>query len=126
MNGVAYDDLLNALSDLTSLRPGPDGLYTWHPVSLSATITSSKHSEDTAHVVVQATADESHSFQWRTTDHLVIELDGAQFHVVRDQVGEVLYVDLPEQPHTRTVSIEYIAELRLDITAEYEHREPVR
>jgi DNA-binding IclR family transcriptional regulator len=39
----------------------------------------------------------------------------------REQVGEVLDVNLPEQPHARTLSIELVPELTLDVTFEYEN-----
>jgi hypothetical protein len=63
---------------------------------------------------------DDYSWSWRSPNLFVIETADTDFLVPRDQVGELLDVNLPEQPYARTLSIEFVPELTLDGTFEYE------
>jgi hypothetical protein len=118
---VTYDDLGDVLATLSLARPGADGRYTWHEVG--TTVAVRLRVDGTEDEPVVATGPYT-SFEWLSSDLLAVATEGALFFIRRDLVEHVLDVDLPEQPGHRTVHIELVNGLSIDVTAEYEHASP--
>src|SRR5687767_1013245 len=119
---VSYDKLDDLLSELGEDHEGADGIR-WRPMRDTVTLTSSKHAEGNSRVFVEADLDD-YSWSWRSSELFVVETADTDFLVPRDQVGEILNVNLPEQPYARTVSIELVPDLTLDVTFEYVDDDP--
>jgi hypothetical protein len=115
---VSLDDLLEALLRADAVNPAPDGRWTLHPVRRSLTLTNSKH------VIVAAEDWDAWELRWESVDVLLLRVGSATFRFEREQITEILDVNLPEQPLYRTVTVELVAELTIDFTVEYEEREP--
>jgi hypothetical protein len=98
---VPYDELHDKLSELDGTNPGPDGRWTLRPVRRILTLTSSKHVDGNQHVVAQAEDWDDFEMSWPSQDLFRLRVGDTTFYLPRDQVGEVLDVNLPEQPYVR-------------------------
>jgi hypothetical protein len=122
--GVTYDDLADAVASMLSLSPGPDGRYTWQPKTLSATLTGRKHIADAAYVIADSDVtlgDGGWEIMSADPDLVTITLDSTTFHLPRNQVADV---NQSQQDMTRTVSVELVSELTLDVSVEYRLDDP--
>jgi hypothetical protein len=120
---VPFDKLHDKLMEVDGRNPGPDGRWTLYPMRRSLTLTSAKHHIGNEYVVVSVDNWDDIEMSWESADVFRLRVDTATFAFQRDQVGEILDVNLPEQPFYRSVSIELVTELTIDFTVEYEHRE---
>ena len=119
---MTFDELADALTELTSARPGPDGQHTWHPMLLSTTLTIADHRDDVAVLAhVEALLDEdAHELGRRGDDLITIQLAASTSYVPRKHFRDARIVDLHER-NARTISIELRPELTLDVTVVYDY-----